>query len=224
LIFGVAAIRWPRAVVFDMDGLMFDSERLEFAAWRAAAAQYGYAYTDELHRSFVGRRDADCERDLIAHFGPQFPTVTIRELAHSHWHRQVTTKGMPWKAGLIELLDYLDAERVPKAIATSTIRGRALLALGQLANRFGVLVCGDEVANGKPAPEIYLRAAEYLAIPPVDCLALEDSLAGVEAAKRAGMMVAQVPDLVDAGAGDHPVFQTLNEVTAMLRATRFGAT
>jgi HAD superfamily hydrolase (TIGR01509 family) len=213
-------IRWPRAVVFDMDGLMFDSERVEYAAWRTAAAQYGYVYTEELHRSFVGRRDADCEHDLAAHFGANFPNAKIRELAHSHWYEQVSTKGMPVKPGLTELLDYLDTAKLPKAIATSTIRSRSLLSLGSLAKRFDVLVCGDEVVHGKPAPDIYLRTADCLALPPGDCLVLEDSPAGVEAAQRAGMMVVQVPDLAPAVPGAHGVCRTLYEVTDLLCASR----
>ena len=187
----------PAAVVLDMDGLMLDSECVERWAWRIACAARGFDFDDPFHRTLVGRRDADVRADLYQRFGAAFPLEDIQAEAHTLWLGRVREQGMPRKPGLGELLEAIDDLRLPKAVATSSIRPRVELSLGALAARFDAIVCGDEVREGKPDPEIYLRAAGRLGVDPTACLALEDSPAGLQAAERAGMVAVLIPDLVE---------------------------
>jgi len=187
--------RTPRAIVFDMDGLMLDTERLDRRLWQEAARVRGLAFPDALHDTLIGRRARDSEQSLREHFGPDFPLEAIKAEVHAQWLLQAAA-GMPCKPGLEALLDRLDAAALPRAVATSTARARALLSLGELAPRFDSLSCGDEVVHGKPAPDIFLLAAQRLDIAPEHCLVLEDSPAGLAAARAAGMTVILIPDLV----------------------------
>ena len=208
--------RRPGAIIFDMDGLMLDSERVDLEIWRTTLSRHGHTLPDELHRALIGRREADGERLLLEHYGTAFPLAQIKAETRAVWHERVAAQGLPRKPGLEALLDHLEATGVPKAVATSTARARALLSLGELAHRFGALACGDEVANGKPAPDIYLLAASRLSVEVADCLALEDSPAGVTAAQSAGMAVVMIPDLVLPTTEPEFCCSSLSEVHAWL--------
>lgn len=190
------APRLPRAVVFDMDGLMLDTERLDRWAWQTVASRHGLHFPDALHATLIGRRSAETEAELKSHFGAAIDYASVRGEVSALWREHVAGSGVPLKPGLIELLDTLDALGIPKAVATSTVRTSALLSLGALRARLDAAVYGDEVARGKPAPDIYVRAAEVLGVAPGACIALEDSLPGVASAHAAGMTVVMVPDLV----------------------------
>ena len=185
----------PRAVIFDMDGLMLDTERLDRGLWQAAARRRGLDISDALYARLVGRRALDSERVLQEHFGPGLALDDIRAEVLAHW-RVHASSGLPRKAGLEPLLGTLERARIPLAVATSTARAKALVSLGPLARHFQALACGDEVVHGKPAPDIFLLAAQRLGFAPGECLALEDSPAGVAAAVAARMPVIMIPDLV----------------------------
>jgi HAD superfamily hydrolase (TIGR01509 family) len=185
------------AVIFDMDGLMLDSERLYRAACQQAATELGYVLADGVHARMMGKSAANSERVLTEEFGPGFP---IREFAVrcGALEAAVLECGpLPKKSGLDPLLDFLEARRIRKAVATSTRRARAVpqLAAVGLLERFAAVVTGDDVATGKPEPHIFLLAAQRLRVEPETCLVLEDSEPGVVAAHRAGMRVFAVPDL-----------------------------
>jgi len=208
----------PRAVVFDMDGLMFDTERLERDLWRAAAQRHGFDILPALNATLVGRRAVDAELLLLAHFGAQFPLEQIKADVQLHWGRVAASGGMPRKPGLEELLAHLERARIPKAVATSTVRAKALVALGALADRFQALACGDEVTHGKPAPDIYFLAAQRLGIAPEACLALEDSPPGVAAARGARMPVIMIPDLVEPPEPPEFICSSLAQVSDWLQS------
>lgn len=186
-----------RAVIFDMDGLMLDSERIAFSAWKRACLEAGHPISDETILAMVGRTTSDSEQILREAMGPDFPLQEVKERRIRYTDMEIHEQGMPVKPGLCELLDLLDRAGVSKGVATSTTRARAMMKLGKagIANRFPVIVAGNEVQRGKPAPDIYLLTAERLSVPPHDCVVLEDSDPGVFAAHAAGMQVIIVPDL-----------------------------
>ena len=162
---------------------------------------------------------------LLRTFGEAFPLPRFRACRAACWDEHVVTHGVQPKPGLLDLLDLLDARRLPKAVATGTHRAAAigLLNRARVADRFAVLVGGDEVPRGKPEPDIYLAAAAGLGVAPGACLVLEDSGPGVRAAHAAGMRVVLVPDLAppsqDTTEHAHAVCASLCEVGPLILAT-----
>lgn len=191
-------LKTVKAVVFDMDGLMLDTERLFRRAYQQAAMENGYDLSDELYARMIGHRADSSHRILREGLGESAPCDDIIEGARRHYYQLIERGGIPLRPGLIELLDYLDQESLPRAVATSTHYELAcikLKAVGLLPRFFGV-VSGDQVKHGKPAPDIYLEAARLLSVEPGETLALEDSAAGLTSAHRAGMITFLIPDLM----------------------------
>jgi len=189
--------RRPGAVIFDMDGLMLDTERLAPAAWSDAARAVGVEFDMTLLPAMVGRNFRDCNALIVERHGEAYPTAELMRAWHVAYDAIVARDGIGLKPGLVELLDWLEREHIDKAVATSTRRDRAQTKLAQtgLLHRFAALVGGDEIARGKPAPDIFLLAAARLSRRAQDCLVLEDSEPGVRAALAAGMTPIMVPDL-----------------------------
>lgn len=185
------------AVLFDMDGLMFDSERLILRAWQRAMADFGYEASEEVYLASVGRTVEATNQLLRAAYGPDFALEATNERTGEYIWQEVDAQGPPLKPGLLALLDYLEAQGIPKAVASSSERAsiERLLAAAGLTGRFAAIAAGDEVAHGKPAPDIFLLAAQRLGVEPASCLVLEDSEPGAWAAHAAGMAVIIVPDL-----------------------------
>jgi HAD superfamily hydrolase (TIGR01509 family) len=186
----------PRAVIFDMDGLLLDSEPLYRMVWKKAAAELGCPIGDELYTTFVGRGSDKAEQLLSEHFGEALPLDEFRIRWHRYFDERLGRGPIATKPGAIELLDFLDASAIPTALATSSRRLMADRCLGDLAARFAVITSGDEVEEPKPDPHLFLLTSERLGVEPERCLVLEDSDAGVRAARNAGMEVILVPDWV----------------------------
>lgn len=185
------------AVIFDMDGLMLDTERVARLAWRRAMAELGYPIDDHTYLQIVGRTARDAHTFLGAVFGSDFPFEQVYALRQAYYDTDLAENGVPVKPGLLELLDYLEAQHIPKVVGTSTARKFARVKLNSagLLDRFSAMVCGDEVPNGKPAPDVFLAAARLLAVNVDHCVVLEDSEAGIRAAYAAGAVPVMVPDL-----------------------------
>jgi HAD superfamily hydrolase (TIGR01509 family) len=187
------------AVVFDMDGLLLDTERLSRRAWLAGGADLGVTLPLEALSSIIGRRRPEVEAVFLAAMGEDFPVAElyVRHAVHYHAQLRASTGEQLRKPGVLALLDWLDAAGIPQAIATSTLAAGAdeKLALAGLRERFPVVVTGEQVPRSKPAPDIFLEAACRLGVSPEHCVAFEDSDLGLEAALAAGMRAVAVPDL-----------------------------
>ncbi|MFA5853404.1 MAG: HAD family phosphatase [Spirochaetales bacterium] len=186
------------AVAFDMDGLMFDTERLANELWMTAGAESGWDLSLELLTSLAGQPGSSDRRALGEAHGEDFPYDARRARRIALEAEYFRDHEVPLMPGLLELVNFLGAEKIPMAVATSTARYRVLPLLRKagIIERFASILCGDEVKNVKPDPEIYLRTAENLGVAPGNCLVLEDSRAGIAAAYAAGAIPVMVPDLL----------------------------
>lgn len=208
------------AVLFDMDGLMVDTEPLAREAWAQVAAGYGATISDDLFGRMLGRRTVESAQLVLAEL--HLP-LSVDELVSRKTGAYLATleAGVPVMPGLWELLDAIERRGLPWAVATSTPRPVAQVVLAYLGvtGRFQALACGDEVMHGKPAPDIFLLAAARLDVPPAVCLALEDSAPGCAAAVAAGMRVIAVPGEYSRGeafADAYRCFHSLAEVASTL--------
>jgi len=209
-----------RAVIFDMDGLMLDTERWERAAWREVAAAHGHQLSDEFFATLVGRRESDTAQRMREHFGARFPFEAARAQARALFDRWIGECPPPLKPGLQSLLDTVQDLGLTLAVASSTARARAAQRLGALAQRFRVSVFGDEVRHAKPHPEIYLRTLAQLGVAAAEAVALEDSPPGFQAARAAGLATLVVPDLLPAPEDAPYVCNSLKDVENWLRSAR----
>jgi len=189
--------RLPQAVVFDMDGLLFDTETLYQEAAALAAAEGGHDVSSGIIFRLVGLPWRRGRELLIEHFGAAFPVEDFETAWRRHFWLIAETR-LTLKPGVLELLEALDALGLPRAIATSSSHRtvRHHLAAHGLAGRFQAIVGDGDYAAGKPAPDPFLTAAVRLGIAPEACLALEDSHNGIRSASAAGMMTIMVPDLL----------------------------
>ncbi len=186
-----------KAAIFDMDGLMLDTEPIYRQAWTLALDDCSLQFDDLLYQQLVGRGNDDCDRLLSEIFGDDYPVEECRERRDRYWRQIIQDSGIPLKPGLHQLLDDLDRMKVPTAIATASIRSEADFSIeaSGIGNRFRHTTAGDEIPNNKPAPDIYLESARKLGVSPHNCLVFEDSNTGATAAIRSGAIAIVVPDL-----------------------------
>lgn len=186
-----------RAAVFDMDGLMFDTERLGFLSWSRAAAELGLGGMEELYAKMIGANQAYCRELFLSAYGSEalFDEICQRE---PRYRRELIEKqGIPVKKGLRELLEFLRREHLPFAMATSSKQETAqyYLRLAGLTDWFSCIISGEQVAHSKPHPEIFQKACAALHTAPKHCVALEDSFNGIRSAASGGLIPVMVPDL-----------------------------
>jgi HAD superfamily hydrolase (TIGR01509 family) len=188
----------PAAIVFDMDGLLFDTEALYQEAILVAAAEGGHDVTSGIFSRTVGLPWPQTRSLLLGHFGNAFPADEFVAAWVRHFDVLASTR-LSLKPGAIELLDTLEDLRLPRAIATSSAHQTVQrhLTAHDLVGRFHEIVGHGDYECGKPARDPFLKAAERLRVEPGLCLALEDSFSGVRSASSAGMMTVMVPDLLE---------------------------
>jgi HAD superfamily hydrolase (TIGR01509 family) len=193
-----------KAVLWDMDGTLVDSEKLWDISLQALYERLGGVLTPEVRETTVGSSAHGLMRIVYSDLGlEQDPTAMAESSDWLHDYTGVLfEQGLTWLPGARETLDALKAAGVPMALVTNTKRvltERALKSIG--SHYFSASVCGDEVEHAKPAPDIYRRAAQLLGFAPAQCLAIEDSVTGSQAAEAAGCPVLVVPNDVDVPAG-----------------------
>lgn len=187
-----------KGTVFDMDGLMFDSERITYNGWQKLMDENGYEYSIDVFKQTVGRRKKEVEQFYYSKYGKDFPYRKLSEIQRNNYINFVMTKGAPVKKGLYEILEFLKDNDIKIALATSTSRQTSLINLesAKVEKYFDTLVCGEDVTNGKPDPEVFLTAAKKIGIEPEQCVAFEDSFNGIRSAFAAGMTTVMVPDFI----------------------------
>jgi HAD superfamily hydrolase (TIGR01509 family) len=188
----------PEAVIFDMDGLLFDTETLYQEALGLATLEAGLELAAGIFQQTIGLPWGQTRAVLVAHFGEAFPVDTFQAAWIEHFWVIAETR-LALKPGALPLLDTLEELGLPCAIATSSSRPTVErhLAAHNLAGRFQAIVGRGDYESGKPAPDPFMKAAERLGVEPRLCLALEDSHNGVRSASAAGMMTIMVPDLLE---------------------------
>lgn len=188
-----------KAVLWDMDGTLVDSEKLWDISLNALYAELGGRLRPEVRAALVGSSAAATIRTVYTDLGLELDPAAMAE--SDRWLHEYTgqlfSRGLPWCPGAREMLESVAAEGIPMALVTNTQRGLTDQALNSIGrDYFSITVCGDEVPHGKPAPDPYRRAAELLGVIPEACLAVEDSVTGTASAESAGCPVLVVPNEV----------------------------
>jgi HAD superfamily hydrolase (TIGR01509 family) len=187
----------PGAIIFDLDGLMLDTEWIGLRTWDLAGADLGCEVPHAIRTAMIGRNLRAIGQILHERMPPGSPVEALLERANHYYHALLDHEPPRHKDGLLPLLEHVRDAGIPRAVATSSQSTQATkkLADAGIGHFFEHRVCGDQVAHSKPDPEIFLAAASRLRVPPVACLVLEDSGPGIQAAHAAGMRSFLVPDV-----------------------------
>ena len=189
-----------RAVIFDMDGVLIDTEKHYNIAWCEAAKQAGYTDFTREHALMLRSCDARAASKMMKGiFGEQFDYYAIHEIRRTIVAKRLAKYGLEKKPGLDEILAFLHKKGIKTAVATATPLELTLQHLEKIGvkDQFDKIVSAKQVENGKPAPDVYLYACEQIGEQPKDCIAVEDSPNGIRSAYAAGCMPVMVPDLTE---------------------------
>lgn len=187
-----------KAVVFDMDGILFDTERLCMEVWKEFADEMGIKNIEKALMGCIGLNRTDTRIFLENFYGKDFPYDELRQTTSERMAKRME-KEIPMLPGVRELLDYLTERKVPIGLASSS-RSEVIkshITRAGLTDYFKVVVGGDMIEHSKPLPDIYLIACEKLGVAPGDAYAIEDSPNGIRSAYNAGMKAIMVPDLIE---------------------------
>ncbi len=188
-----------KAVLWDMDGTLFDTERIVMDCWERVCDAHGYANSRPILLRCIGRNIRESNEILRENFGEGIDIEAMRKEQKDLMYGEIGKSSVPVKAGITDALEWMATKGIPTALASSSDHAKIVSYLERsgLKKYFITIVGGDEVTQGKPHPEMYLTTAKKLGIEPKDCLVFEDSRNGVISASEAGMQVVMIPDLVD---------------------------
>ena len=201
-----------KAIIFDMDGLMIDSERVTFECYQERLKDMNLTMDEEFYKRFY---------DV---YGNDFPIENVIQDVHQLMAERFETEGVPVKKGLVELLHYLKDNNYKTIVATSSNRDRVdkILAQAKITEFFDDSICGDEVTKGKPNPEVFLKSCQKLGVNVDEAIVLEDSEAGIQASYDANIKVICIPDMKypekQYEEKTFKILKDLTEVTAYLKS------
>ena len=186
-----------KAVIFDMDGVIFDTEKVYLDIWIEVFEKYGYKMTKELYVNVMGTGRKNVIKTFLENFGDDLPIEKMYEEKDNQLFYRIENQGIPLKEGVKELFSMLKEKDYKIALATSAKRERVEKQIKDkwLKESFDAIVCGDDVEKGKPSPDIFLKAAKEIDVEPENCFVVEDSPAGIKAAFSGGMKGIHVEDL-----------------------------
>ena len=186
-----------KAVIFDMDGVIFDTEKVYLDIWIEVFEKYGYKMTKELYVNVMGTGRKNVIKTFLENFGDDLPIEKMYEEKDNQLFYIIENQGIPLKEGVKELFSMLKEKDYKIALATSAKKERVEKQIKDkwLKESFDAIVCGDDVEKGKPSPDIFLKAAKEIDVEPENCFVVEDSPAGIKAAFSGGMKGIHVEDL-----------------------------
>ncbi len=189
-----------KAVIFDMDGTIFDSERLVLDCWEKVGKENNLEHIREVFTECIGTNKTKTKEIVFSHYGQDFDYDFFSEKSSVYFHTYVNEHGLPMKKGVVQLLEYLKENNVPLGLASSTRQAvvEEELKMAGIYDYFQVVLGGDRLKHSKPEPDIYLMACEQMGVSPKETYAIEDSYNGIRSAYRAGMMPIMVPDMLPA--------------------------
>ena len=186
-----------KAIIFDMDGLMIDSERVTFECYQERLKDMNLTMDEEFYKTLLGKPIKGIYQRFYDVYGNDFPIQNVIQDVHQLMAERFETEGVPVKKGLVELLHYLKDNNYKTIFATSSNRDRVdkILAQAKITEFFDDSICGDEVTKGKPNPEVFLKSCQKLGVNVDEAIVLEDSEAGIQASYDANIKVICIPDM-----------------------------
>lgn len=212
-----------KAVVFDMDGVLFDTERVCMASWVAVAAENGLPDMEKIFPRCIGGNANDSRKIVLEAYGQDFDYDTFRKKASDRFWEHIEKNGLPMMAGVREILAWLKEKGWIVGLASSTRRSTVIdhLERAGIRDYFQAIVTGDMVEHSKPRPDIYLIACRHLGIEPGEAYAVEDSPNGIRSAYSAGMCPLMVPDMIrpdeEISRLSYRIFKDLHEVLEFMK-------
>lgn len=213
-----------KAIIFDMDGLMIDSERVTFECYQERLKDMNLTMDEEFYKTLLGKPIKGIYQRFYDVYGNDFPIQNVIQDVHQLMAERFETEGVPVKKGLVELLHYLKDNNYKTIVATSSNRDRVdkFLAQAKITEFFDDSICGDEVTKGKPNPEVFLKSCQKLGVNVDEAIVLEDSEAGIQASYDANIKVICIPDMKypekQYEEKTFKILKDLTEVTAYLKS------
>lgn len=207
-----------KAIIFDMDGLMIDSERVTFEGYQEMLKKMNLTMDEEFYITLLGKPVKGIYQRFYDVYGQDFPIESVIKDVHQYMAERFKNEGVPLKKGLVSLLTYLKDHDFKTIVATSSNRDRVddILRSADIEKYFDDSICGDEVTKGKPNPEVFIKSCQKLGVKPEEAIVIEDSEAGIQASSAANIKVICIPDMKypeeEFAKKTYKIFKDLDEV------------